>query len=262
MKGVVSAMMELIKDKEIRKTSTGLLLTTDEEIGGENGVGYLVKNNLVKTDCVIVPDGGENFKLILAEKGVLTVQILAEGRSVHGSRPWLGENAILKLIRLFEKINLSLPKLKPPAFWQPTVNLGMLQGGTAPNVVPGKAFMRLNFRFPEIKDEEIIIKLLDKEVSKIKGLSFEITSRGYPLINKPNDPFLNRIRQCAQAEGINLNLIKEHGASDGRFFSQKGIPVIMFKPVCSDSHIDNEWIDLKSLETFSKILKRFLLLEK
>jgi len=33
MKGVVAAMMELIKDKEIRKTSTGLLLTTDEEIG-------------------------------------------------------------------------------------------------------------------------------------------------------------------------------------------------------------------------------------
>jgi len=144
---------------------------------------------LVKADCAVVPDGGENFKLILAEKGVLTVPVSAEGKSVHGSRPWLGENAILKLTRLFEKINLSLPKLIPPDYWQATVNLGFLQGGTAPNVVPGKATMKLNFRFPEIKDEEKLIKLLNTEVNKIKGLSFEITSRGYPLINKPNDPF-------------------------------------------------------------------------
>ena len=55
-----------------------------------------------------------------------------------------------------------------------------------------------------------------------------------------------------------MKVAREHGASDGRFFSAKGIPVVMFKPECSEAHIKNEWVSLKGLERFYRILARFL----
>lgn len=259
MKGTVAAMMELFKEPELKKNDMALMLTTDEEIGGENGVKYLLEKQNYSCDCAVVPDGGENFKLILAEKGVLHVKIEAKGKASHGSRPWLGDNAINKLIRIYENISRSLPDLTAPDYWQPTVNLGILKGGDATNKVPNYALMQLDFRFPDIKDEKTILEFINKEVKKEKEVTYKIISRGYPLINDQKNPFFKKIIDCARKEGINLEPKKEYGASDGRFFSERKIPVIMFKPLCSGSHIDGEWVDLKSLEVFYQILKRFLI---
>ena len=67
------------------------------------------------------------------------------------------------------------------------------------------------------------------------------------------------VQYLYKKHNINLKIDKDHGASDGRFFSAKNIPVVMFKPICSQPHIDNEWIELKSLEKFYQILKGFLI---
>lgn len=259
MKGTVAVMIKLFEEPKLKNVDMALVLTTDEEIGGENGVKYLLEKESLSCDCAIVPDGGENFILILAEKGVLHIKVEAKGIAAHGSRPWLGDNAINKLIRIYENICRSFPKLTAPDYWQPTVNLGVLKGGDATNKVPNYAFMQLDFRFPDIEDEKAIINYINKEVAREKDTKYEITSRGFPLINDSKNPFFQKIINCAKKEGINLDLKKEHGASDGRFFSERKIPVIMFKPVCGGSHIDNEWIDFKSLEKFYQLLKTFLL---
>ena len=79
------------------------------------------------------------------------------------------------------------------------------------------------------------------------------------MINDPQGKYFKRIQKVMRKNRLRVKIEKEHGASDGRFFSEKGIPVIMFKPICSESHVDNEWIDLKSLEVFYQILKDFVL---
>jgi len=259
MKGTVAALIELIKDPKLQKVDMALMLTSDEEVGGFNGVKYLLDKHKYSCDCAIIPDGGENFSLILAEKGVLHIKFKAKGKAAHGARPWLGDNALDKLIRIYLNLKKSLPKVTPPDNWQPTVNLGVLKGGDATNKVPDRALMQLDFRFPDADDEEKIIKLINEETEKEKKVKWEILARGYPLINNPKNLFFKKIQEVAKKEKIRLKIKKEHGASDGRFFSERKIPVIMFKPVCSGSHINNEWIDLESLEKFSRLLKSFLL---
>ena len=118
--------------------------------------------------------------------------------------------------------------------------------------------MHLDFRYPKKSQKQKILSLIEKISKKFKGVSFKIEVEGDILNNSKKNKYIKKILKVAKKQGIKLKFYKAHGASDGRFFSAKSIPVIMFKPLCSEPHIDNEWIDLKSLEKFSQILKSFL----
>lgn len=258
MKGVVAAMMELIKDKDLRTKDVALMLTSDEEIGGFNGVNYLLNKKGYSCDCVIVPDGGKNWELVLAEKGVIHIKLEAKGKAAHGSRPWLGENAIEKLIQVYQEIKKKVPETTSKNRWLPTVNLGKLIGGDATNKVPSYAEMYLDFRYPKKNHRKKILNLIDKTSKKVKGISYQIQVEGGIMTTSKNNQYIKKILKVAKKQKINLKITKAYGASDGRFFSAQGIPVIMFKPICSQAHIDKEWVDLKSLKRFYHLLKSFL----
>lgn len=259
MKGPVAAMMALVKDKELENVDMALLLTTDEERGGFNGVKYLVDKKGYSCDCVVVPDGGDNFRLILTEKGVLHLKFEAKGKAAHGSRPWQGENAIEKLIYIFQEIKKRIPETTAKNRWLTTVNLGKIVGGDATNKVPATAQMHLDFRFPKESDKDKVLNLIKTLVKQTKRVYFTIESEGSLMSTPIANPYIKKMLRIAKDKGIGLKADKDHGASDGRFFSAKGIPVVMFKPICSFPHIDNEWINFRSLDKFYQIIKDFLL---
>ena len=100
---------------------------------------------------------------------------------------------------------------------------------------------------------------MDQLIRDIPGLSWQILVKGELMETPKNNYYLQKMLQVAQQLGQPLKPVKEHGASDGRFFSALGIPVIMFKPQASQAHQDHEWIDLESLKVFRQLLKTFLL---
>ena len=59
--------------------------------------------------------------------------------------------------------------------------------------------------------------------------------------------------------GVKVNLSKAHGGSDARFFSIKGIPVIMLRPDGTGAHSDNETLSLDSLDRFYALFEEFIL---
>jgi acetylornithine deacetylase len=84
-------------------------------------------------------------RLALGSKGALRYELNATGRTAHSAYPELGESAILKLLDALErirKIPLPADKVLGPC----TVNIGLLSGGRAPNVVPDSASATLMFR--------------------------------------------------------------------------------------------------------------------
>jgi len=259
MKGAAAAMIQLIKDPDLKSVDVALMITSDEEVGGFDGTRYLVEDKKYSCRCVIVPDGGTNFRLVLAQKGVIFAKIKAEGKAAHGSRPWEGNNAIEKLITIFQEIKKILPETTTKNRWQPTVNLGKIKGGSATNVVPDYAEMFLDFRYPKKHQKRKIINILESLSKKNKKTSYKMLAKGEAMNTSKSNKYVQKIIEIAEKEKINLKMQKEHPASDGRFFSAKNIPVIMFAPKESRGHINNEWVDLKSLETYYRILKDFLL---
>lgn len=252
MKGVNVAL--LLAYIEIVKLGKGddilLLFTTDEEYGGFNGMGNFISKDY-SADISFIPDGGNKWSICTDEKGVFHVVIKAKGKGAHGSKPWTGENAILKLMSVYKNIQKEferewgLPTNKDN--WKPTCNLGSLNGGDAANKVPNEAEMKLDIRYPSPIKESDIEKIIISSLEK--GVTYDVLSTGLPLSTDVNNPYIKK-----WVKVINKKVVfeKAHGASDGRFLSEKNILVLLTKPVSSDPHIDNEWIDLIDLEKFKE----------
>jgi acetylornithine deacetylase/succinyl-diaminopimelate desuccinylase-like protein len=122
-----------------------LLFTTDEETTMHGAVN-LASSDLVKHAAAVVVAEPTRLRVVASEKGVLWYHASTRGRSAHGSMPQLGDNAIYRMMRV-------LPHLEP--FSHPrdplteiTVSLGVIQGGTKPNLVADTCSVDLDCRHP------------------------------------------------------------------------------------------------------------------
>jgi len=256
MKAACAVMIEIMKKmaSEERPPSLGLMLTTDEEIGGFNGVGYLVETRGYRPELALIPDGGRNLAtLAVNEKGVLHLKLKAFGKAAHGSRPFLGENAVDKLIGTYQELRKFIPQLREQK-WQNTMNLGKIQGGEATNKVPDYAEMDLDIRFVGKEDKDKILRQV-REVTS----DFEILAQGPPFVQDENDHFIKDYQRIAEEVlGQELSLYRSEGASDARFFSEVGVPVISTKINCDNIHAEREWVDIDSMERFYDIVLAFV----
>jgi len=263
MKSEVATMM--IAFREIvandTKKSISLMLTSDEELSGMSGVGYLMNEIGYGCKIAIVPDGGHNFELVVKEKGGFWIKITSSGKSVHASRNWLGENAILKLMKFYYALEEIFPPLKKTKLLYQdgvTINLGKIQGGKSINSVPDSAVMFLDIRYSEKIHKTGIINTLE-QLSRKHKLSFEVTDIVEMLETDQKNPYLKKFKNIAKKTIYKpITITKASGASDARYFSEHGIPVIIMTPNCGNKHSKDEWVEIKSLEKFYNILIRFI----
>ncbi|RLG42195.1 MAG: hypothetical protein DRO05_01945 [Thermoproteota archaeon] len=117
-KGLVAVeamVMALLKREGFRPRGEVIFASTaDEEMGGGAGAGWLVENHpeLVKAEMLINEGGGAGFPINgrtyylvqVAEKGVYWLRLRTRGKSAHASMPGVGENALLKMTEILEKI--------------------------------------------------------------------------------------------------------------------------------------------------------------
>ena len=263
MKGPSAVLIELFKElsKENKNYDIGLMLTTDEEIGSQNGVEYLLNEENYSCDFAIIPDGGFNFNIINREKGVLHFRVISKGKSSHGSRVWEGINAIENIIDFYNDISLIFPTepCGDPNHWHNTINLGKIEGGTKVNIVPDYCYAEIDIRFTEPWTVEKMKEQVLSSLKKFPNLEMEILSIGEAIYVDEENEFLKLYKKTAEKIlNRTVNFICEHGATDGRFFAQKGIPVIITNAIGYGLHTNDEWADLDSLENLKLIFKEFL----
>ena len=263
MKGPDAVMIELAEKliKSGARPDVGFLFTTDEEVGSENGVAYVLGENFISAEFAVIPDGGEDFNLVIAGKGVLHFKVVCHGKATHGSRVWDGENAIEKCIKIFEDLKTSGLFPQEPCgiedHWHNTINLGKLVGGDSVNRVPDHAEMCIDTRF--------VAPLTVKEfLEKIKAYipsdaEFEVISYGEPVETPTDNPYLLKMKESVEEIlGRDAKFVKEHGATDARFFAEKGINSVILYPVGGNIHGKGEWVSLKSLEDLFFIFEKFV----
>ncbi len=262
MKCEVAAMMILFKEliNSNCNKPIALMLNSDEETGGASGAGYLVNEVGYRSKLVISPDGGNNFELDIKDKGLFWIKISATGKTGHASRTWLGDNAILKLLKFYQDIEKSYPPLKKTkSLYQDgiTLNLGVISGGNAINMIPEKAEMSLDIRYSGKKDKKQIIETI-KKLSKKNDVSFEIINSADMFEISPDNPYIKKFKTVAEKIlSRKIKMIRSTGAGDNRFFAAKNMPVIIFGPNFGNEHGPDEWLEIKSLEKFYRILKQF-----
>jgi succinyl-diaminopimelate desuccinylase len=231
-----------------------VMITSDEETGGQNGVGFLAKQITTPYDLVILPDAGDDWHIIEETKGALQLRAVATGISAHGSKPWEGDSAIDKLIKDLTVLRQHFPEQQQYS-WDVTLNIGQIHGGQQVNQVSDSATADLDFRYPATVDGK---KLLQQVRQLFKHSKLEILAQGSPLIIQRDHPHITRWKELISDKNQGDVFVKETGAVDGRYFAEQGMPVLLSKPIGGALHTEEEWLDLDSFVEFTHKLAEYL----
>lgn len=141
-KGIIAVQIAAAESLRRERVPVGLLFLVGEE---RDSTGAKVANQQpIRARFLINGEPTENC-LALASKGTLRVELVASGRMAHSAYPELGESAIDKLIVALTRLRaMPLPELQ--GIGPCTFNIGLIEGGRAPNVIPDHAKAHLLYR--------------------------------------------------------------------------------------------------------------------
>lgn len=224
-KGIIAAQTAAAERLRSQNIFVGLLFVAGEE---RDSLGAQVANQHAPQSCKFLVNGEptEN-RIALASKGTLRVEVTARGRMAHSAYPELGESAIDKLIPALARLR-SMPLPSHPEFGACTLNIGIIEGGRAPNVIPDYAHADLSYRLIGPSDE------LRRQILAAAGDQVEVT---FPL----ELPFL-RLRTV---DGL-PTMIAAY-TTDIPKLTNWGEPLLLGPGSIHVAHTDGEYIEKRQL---------------
>ena len=254
--------------------SVELYFTYDEEFGGELGPGWLLQRGLVKPDLLIA--AGFSYQVVTGHNGCLQMEVTVHGKMGHAAVPDTGVdalqaatlilNALYRQNTLYKQVNSQVKGIT-----HPYLNVGMIQGGTNTNVVPGKVMLKLDRRMiPEENPAEVeatLRRVIAEAVADSPGITVEVKRMLLANALKPldgNRPLVQAL--CRHASAVFGEPIEASGTplyTDARLFSELGIPAVLYgcgprTVLESNAKRADEHIELEDLRRATKVVARAL----
>jgi acetylornithine deacetylase len=239
-KGIIAAQIAAAERLRQQGVYVGLLFVVGEE---RDSLGAKVANEHAPSGCKFLVNGEPTENCVaLASKGTLRAEVTAKGKMAHSAYPELGESAIDKLIPALSRLRaMALPS--DPQVGPCTLNIGLIEGGRAPNVIPDYAHADLLYRLVGPSDE------LRKQVTAAAGAGVEVT---FPL----ELPFL-RLRTV---DGLPTMIAAF--TTDIPKLTKWGEPLLIGPGSIHVAHTEGEYIDKQQLaeaiDLYCKIAKQLL----
>jgi len=254
---ILAAMLLALKDvAEQDRVRVRLVCAPDEESEEieERSTDQLVRDGL-RADFAITGEP-TNLHIGVQAKGVLAMRIEVSGRAAHSSTPWLGDNAVLKAVDVFRRIE-SLPFARESSelFDRPSINLGRISGGDALNKVPDECVMAVDVRYLPGQDPGEILA----QVRQIPDIEVKRTFVHRPAIVSRENPYVRMLCGAVQrsVQGETMSVGRD-GASDAVSFLDAGIPAVEFGPEGAGHHGPEEWVSIDSLSRYRGALVDFV----
>jgi acetylornithine deacetylase len=141
-KGIIAAQIAAVERLRAGGVKAGMLFVVGEE---RDSAGAQVANLQPRGNRYLINGEPTDNRLGVASKGVLRGAVRATGRMAHSAYPELGESAIHKLVQALNNVlQIELPT--EPGIGPSTLNIGLIEGGRAPNVIADKALAQLMVR--------------------------------------------------------------------------------------------------------------------
>lgn len=249
------AFRQLCADSAHSPLGVTQLYVSDEEIGSPTSRA-LIETEGRKAKYVLVTeparDGG---KIVTGRKGVARFEIFVKGVPAHaGTRPEDGRSAIRELGNIIQTLE-AMNDLKRGV----TVNVGVVKGGTKPNVIAEEAYAEVDMRVPTIADaDELVPKILNLK-SRSEGVSVKVTGElNRPPYEKGNAgaALFEHAKTLAAEIGFDLVDTATGGGSDGNFTAPHTATLDGLGVDGKGAHTHYEQMYISSIEPRARLLHR------
>ncbi len=252
-----------------------LLFTYDEEFGGEVGPAWLLQNKLTKPDLMIA--AGFSYQVITAHNGCLQMEVTVHGKMAHAAIPDSGVDALQGAVKILEALYAQNTlykqvRSKVEGITHPYINVGMIEGGTNTNVVPGRVTIKLDRRMiPEENPAEVeanLRKVIADAAKESAGITVDIKRLLLANALKPlpgNKPLVDALQKHGGVVfGEPIPALGTPLYTDVRIFCEAGIPGVIYGAgprTVLESHAKraDERLDLADLRRATKVVARTLL---
>ena len=256
------------------KGGVELYFTYDEEFGGELGSGWLLNKGIVKPDLLIA--AGFSYQVVTGHNGCLQMEVTVHGKMGHAAVPDTGVDALqaaTKILNALYHQNTLYKQVRSQVkgITHPYLNVGLIEGGTNTNVIPGKVVLKLDRRMiPEEIPAEVeatIRRVIAQAVADSPGITIDVKRLLLAKALKPlagNQPLVQAL--CKHATAVFGEPIEASGTplyTDARLFCEQGIPAVLYgcgprTVLESNAKRADEHIDLEDLRRATKVVARAL----
>ncbi|HEX5604263.1 MAG TPA: M20/M25/M40 family metallo-hydrolase [Pyrinomonadaceae bacterium] len=227
-KGIIAAQIfaaQRLRDEGVN--DVGLLFTVDEETASL-GAQVANKHPLAASCQFLINGEPTDSRLAIGTKGSVRVIITTEGKAAHSAYPEAGESAIEKLLDILDDIR-AREWPEDSFFGTTTCNIGVLNGGTRPNVIADKARAELQIR-------------LGIDIEHIKSvLADAVGTRGRLEYSSAHNPV-----RLFSVPGFDECVVRF--TTDVPYLSEWGKPLLLGPGSIFDAHTDHERISKRELE--------------
>jgi acetylornithine deacetylase/succinyl-diaminopimelate desuccinylase-like protein len=226
---------------------------------------FLRRNHLEASNGINVEGTAKDakFMISLGCGGREGFEVTTIGKQAHSSEPRRERNAIYDMTKVIEAL-----RRLPPARMTlddheayTELNVSIIEGGIAINMIPSECKITCERRVLPNEDWDEVKKEVDKVLSTLKGIDFKVEfhkpqrpyllDRAHPVVTQIRDSVLETL-------GYDPKFKVDSGRTDSIYFDQiAGIKTVIFGPG-EEGHIPDEYINVKRLEEFSRVLHRML----
>ena len=259
MKGGIAASLlaarVLAANRKDWRGEIAITLAGDEETMGKLGTHWLLENvPEAKGDAMISGDVGSPLVVRFGEKGLVWIEIEAQGQPAHGAHVHKGVNAIDRLLgalaalKGLEALRVTAPiavtnairaaagvsepisgRGESDTLQRVTVNIGTIAGGVSPNLVPSRASAAADIRLPVGVELAAVEDVLHRALDGLDGVIWRITQKYPPSVTLPDHEIVRAAIDAAtmvlgRAPVANMRV----GASDARLYRMFGVPSVVF----------------------------------
>ena len=231
------------------------LFVSDEEIGSPTSRALIEAEGRKAKYVLVTEPARDGGKIVNGRKGVARFEVFIKGVPAHaGAKPEDGRSAIRELGNVIQ----ALGALNDPARGI-SVNVGVVRGGTKPNVIAEDAYAEVDLRVPKITDaDEIVPKILGLK-SCTEGVSVKVTGElNRPPYEKGNAgaALYEHAKTLAAELGFELMDVSTGGGSDGNFTAPHTATLDGLGVDGKGAHTHYEQMYISSIEPRTRLLHR------
>jgi glutamate carboxypeptidase len=231
------------------------LYVSDEEIGSPTSRALIEAEGRKAKYVLVTEPARDGGKIVTSRKGVARFEVFIKGVPSHaGTRPEDGRSAIRELGNIIQTLEAMNDLARGV-----TVNVGVVKGGTKPNVIPEEAYAEVDMRVATIADaEELVPKILNL-TSKTEGVSVKVTGE----LNRPpyeksqaGTALFEHAKKLAAEIGFELRDSYSGGGSDGNFTAPFTATLDGLGVDGQGAHTHYEQMYISSIEPRTRLLHR------